>query len=94
MCSVTVGGSARMYSDLGAYGPVDIALRPIHHGILAFVGFSILEPFVVYAPARLGDVERNACLQRYRDRVLALESTPALPPLDLTHYDGLIRRSA
>ncbi len=24
MCSVTVGGSAQMYSELGAYGPIDI----------------------------------------------------------------------
>jgi NAD(P)H dehydrogenase (quinone) len=93
MCSVTVGGSAPMYSDLGAYGPLDIALHPIHHGILAFVGFSILEPFVVYAPARLSNVERNRYLQKYRERVRSLEAAPAVPPLDLIHYDGLIRRS-
>jgi NAD(P)H dehydrogenase (quinone) len=94
MCSVTVGGSALMYSEHGAYGPIERALLPIHHGILAFVGFSVLEPFVVYGPARLTDDERRARLRSYRERVLALETAPAIPALDLAAYDGLVRRPA
>ena len=94
MCSVTVGGSAVMYSERGAYGPIGRALLPIHHGILGFVGFSVLEPFVVYGPARLSDHERLARLQSYRERILALETAPIIPGLDLAEYDGLIRRPA
>jgi len=92
MCSVTVGGSAVMYSEHGAYGPIERALLPIHHGILGFVGFSVLEPFVVYGPARLTDDDRLVQLRSYRERVLELETAPAIPGLDLTEYDGLVRR--
>lgn len=94
MCSITVGGSALMYSEQGAYGPLENALFPIHHGILSFVGFSVLEPFVVYGPARLSEQERRARLQDYRERVLTLETAPTLPVLDLDGFDGLVRRSA
>jgi NAD(P)H dehydrogenase (quinone) len=76
LCSVTAGGSALMFSEGGDHGPIERALFPIHHGILGFVGFSVLEPFVVYAPARLSEAERLARLQSYRERVLALEALP------------------
>jgi NAD(P)H dehydrogenase (quinone) len=65
-----------MLSEGGDHGPIERALFPIHHGILGFVGFSVLEPFVVYAPARLSEAERLARLQSYRERVLALEALP------------------
>lgn len=91
---MTVGGSALMYSESGAYGPIERALYPIHHGILGFVGFSLLEPFIVYGPARLSPEDRLAQLRRYRDRILALDSAPIVPALDLTEYDGLVRRQA
>lgn len=94
MCSVTVGGSALVYSECGAYGPIERVLFPIHHGILSFVGFSVLEPFVVYGPARLSDAQRLAQLRSYRERVHALETSPVVPALDLTEYDGLTRRHA
>mgnify|MGYP000729886433 CR=1 FL=1 len=32
--------------SVGVYGPIAATLYPIHHGILRFVGFSVVEPFV------------------------------------------------
>ena len=93
LCSVTVAGSEVMYSERGAYGPIEKILFPIHHGILGFTGFSVIDPFVVYAPARMRDAERQACLQSYRAKVLALPAAPALAALDLSGFDGLVRRS-
>lgn len=93
LCSVTVAGSEVMYSERGAYGPIERILFPIHHGILGFTGFSVIDPFVVYAPARMRDAERQACLQSYRAKVLALPAAPALAALDLSGFDGLVRRS-
>jgi len=93
LCSVTVAGSEVMYSERGAYGPIERILFPIHHGILGFTGFSVIDPFVVYAPARMRDEERQACLQSYRAKVLALPAAPALAALDLSGFDGLVRRS-
>ena len=70
MLSLTVGGTAEAYSPRGMYAPLDSVLYPIHHGILGFVGFTVLEPFVVYAPSRASSSQRAAALAGYRDRVL------------------------
>ncbi len=93
MCSVTVGGSQEMYSPVGAYGALAHVLFPIHHGILNFVGYSVVQPFVVYGPSRMSDEQRNEELGRFRSRVLNLQHAPTLPALDLADYEGLVRRS-
>lgn len=93
MCSVTVGGSSIMYSERGAYGPIEAALFPIHHGILGFTGFTVVEPFLTFAPARASDAERHAVLKAYQERMLGLATAPAVAPLDLAGYDGLVRRA-
>jgi len=72
LCAITVGGSPAMYSGGGMYGPLESILLPIHHGILGFTGFSVLPPFIAYAPARASDEERVACLAAYRTRLLTL----------------------
>jgi NAD(P)H dehydrogenase (quinone) len=92
MCAVTIGGPAEAYSNNGAYGPLASILFPIHHGILGFVGFTVVEPFVVHAPARMGANERMAVLADYRNRLLSLAKAPELPALDMANYDGLIRK--
>jgi hypothetical protein len=53
----------------------------------------VIEPFVVYAPARLDEDERSAALARYRERVLALDSAPTLSGLRSADFDGLVRRT-
>ena len=90
MCSVTVGGSAEAYSAVGAYGPLETILFPISHGILSFVGFTVVEPFVIHAPARMGANDRLACLARYRERVLNIATAPTIPGLDMSRYEGLV----
>jgi NAD(P)H dehydrogenase (quinone) len=90
LCSVTIGGSAEAYSSNGAYGPLTPILFPINHGILAFVGFTVVEPFVVHAPARMRPDERTAVLANYRNRLLSLSTAATIPVLDMANYDGLI----
>jgi len=94
MCSVTVGGPLDAYSGVGAYGPLDDILRPINHGILGFVGFAVVEPFVVHAPARMSSQERAACLDAYRSRLLGLASAPVIPGPDMDDYEGLVLKPA
>lgn len=48
-------------------------LFPIRHGIPAFTGFTVPEPFAVHAPARMSDAERSAALRRYGERLLSLD---------------------
>jgi NAD(P)H dehydrogenase (quinone) len=94
MCSVTVGGPADAYSSVGAYGPLDPILRPINHGILGFVGFAVVEPFVVHAPARMSQEGRVDCLRAYRSRLLSLATAPVIPNPDMARYEGLVLKSA
>jgi NAD(P)H dehydrogenase (quinone) len=77
MLSVTVGGSADLYSPGGMYAPLDSILYPIQRGILGFVGFTVLEPFVVYAPSRISAAGRAVALASYRARVLSAASAAA-----------------
>jgi NAD(P)H dehydrogenase (quinone) len=88
MCSITIGGSASLYSPRGLNGPIASILFPIHHGMLYFTGFSVVEPFVVHAPARTGGEQRAAELKRYRGRVLGLFSAPTIAYPKLTDYDS------
>lgn len=78
MCSVTVGGLATAYSDAGPYGPIEPILSPIHRGIFGFCGFTVIAPFVVYGPNRIGDEERRAYLERYRQRMRTLATAPII----------------
>jgi NAD(P)H dehydrogenase (quinone) len=87
MCSVTIGGAAPMYSEHGLSGPIGSILYPINHGILYFTGFTVVEPFLVHAPARLSDGERAAELARYRERVLGLAVAPVIDYPKLAEYD-------
>ena len=51
------------------------------------------EPFIVYGPARISAEARASHLARYRERLLTLESAPALPGVTSADYDErLIRR--
>ncbi len=92
MCSVTVGGPAAAYSESGIYGPLSTILFPINHGILSFVGFTVVEPFVVYEPARLTREARLQHIARYREVVLNLYAAPTLPGPSTADYDGLIAK--
>jgi len=95
MCALTIGGPAGAYSPEGMNGPLEDMLRPIHHGILGFVGFTVIEPFAVHAPARIGEAERAEHLARYRARVLELQAAPILPRMRSADYGSdLIRKPA
>lgn len=87
MCSLTIGGPQPIYSEHGLNGPISAILFPINHGMLYFTGFSVVEPFVVHAPARIGAEERQAHLERYRQRVLTLASAPVISYPVLADYD-------
>lgn len=87
MLSATIGGPASMYSEHGLNGSISTILFPIHHGMLYFTGFMVVEPFLVYAPARRDDHERADELKRYRARVLDMSSAPTIAYPRLGDYD-------
>jgi NAD(P)H dehydrogenase (quinone) len=93
MCSMTVGGPTQAYTEDGLYGPMESILHPIHRGIFAFTGLRVIEPFIAHGPARMSHEERLACLARYRERVLGLETAPLVASPRAADYDGFVRRS-
>lgn len=67
--SLTTGGPAEAYRPDGFNGDIDAILRPIHRGILAFVGYDVLAPQIVYAPVRLDEAERAQALADWSARL-------------------------
>jgi len=67
--SLTTGSSEDAFRPGGFNGDIAGILRPIHRGILQFVGFDVLPPNVVYAPARLTARERATQLEALSTRL-------------------------
>lgn len=88
MCSVTIGGDSPIYSEHGLNGSIVSILYPINQGMLYFTGFTVIEPFLVHAPARIDDEARAAYLSRYRERMRELASAPTISHPKLADYDA------
>jgi NAD(P)H dehydrogenase (quinone) len=96
MLAVTIGGTKEAYSRDGIYGPALDVLRPINHGVLAFCGFDVVEPFIAFAPARKSEAERQTIFDAYANRLLNIGSAPVLPMLNSDDYEHFVlkRRAA
>jgi hypothetical protein len=73
------------------HGAISSILFPVHHGILYFMGFTVVEPFLVHAPVRITHEERVAHLTRYKECVLGLASAPTVAYLTPADYDVQLR---
>lgn len=85
--SLTTGGPPNIYGPWGLDGNLDSLLYPINHGILHFVGFDVLRPFVAYAPDRVTREEREEALIAFRSHLLTIESAAPIPYPPLEAYD-------
>lgn len=83
MLSLTTGGSEESFHKGGMNGDINAILRPIHRGILQFVGFDVLAPQIYYSPARQTDELRKAWLQAYADRLRQIERES---PIEVGEY--------
>jgi NAD(P)H dehydrogenase (quinone) len=73
MLSLTTGGPRPAYERGGFNGDLDAILRPVHRGMLAFQGYSVLAPQVHFGAARVPDAEREAWLAAWSQRLRAIE---------------------
>lgn len=78
MLSFTTGGPDHAYQDGGSQGDIQSIIKPIHRGILEFVGYGVLNPHVVFAPVRKTDEERQAELDSYAARLKAISKEKTL----------------
>jgi NAD(P)H dehydrogenase (quinone) len=83
MLSLTTGGPEGSYLKGGFNGDMAGILRPVHRGILQFVGFEVLAPQIVYGPARMSPVDRAGALAEYSQRLKTIDSES---PIEVGNY--------
>jgi NAD(P)H dehydrogenase (quinone) len=100
MLCLTTGTAATLYEPAGIDGNLLHVLWPIHNGILAYTGFTVLPPFAAWMPGRVGPEERAAYLALYARRLSTLDATEPLFFHPWSDYDetqrlrpGVVARS-
>ena len=83
LLSLTTGGPQEAYTPEGFNGDLEAILRPIQRGMLAFTGFSVLQPQVHWQPVRVSPETRQACLQRWDERLRQIQQES---PIEVGRY--------
>lgn len=83
LLSLTTGGAEATYRKGAFHGDMAGILRPIHRGVLQFVGFDVLEPHIVYGPVRLTEEQRKHAIAAYAGR---LQTIGLEAPIDVGLY--------
>ena len=78
MLCITTGTASTLYEPDGIDGDLLHVLWPIHNGMLAYTGFTVLPPFVAWMPGRVEAGERAAYLMAYRERLATLDAAEPL----------------
>ena len=92
MLSFTLGAQPHMFADEQAiHGELDIMLRPLQRGTLAYVGMQVLPPFAAYHVPYISAEARGVILDQYRDYLLRLESVARLRFPSLADFDRDLR---
>jgi NAD(P)H dehydrogenase (quinone) len=78
MLCITIGTASTLYEPDGIDGNLLHVLWPIHNGILAYTGFTVLPPFVAWMPGRVDAGERASYLAAYAQRLATLDAAEAL----------------
>jgi NAD(P)H dehydrogenase (quinone) len=78
MLAFTLGGREHMFGPGAIHGELDVMLRPVLRGTLAYVGLDVLPFFAAYHIPYLKPEAREQIMQDYRAH---LASIPTLEPL-------------
>jgi NAD(P)H dehydrogenase (quinone) len=78
MLCITTGTASTLYEPNGIDGDLHHVLWPIHNGILAYTGFTVLPPFAAWMPARVSAVERQGYLAAYAEGLKTLDRVEPL----------------
>jgi NAD(P)H dehydrogenase (quinone) len=88
MLCLTTGTASTLYEPNGIDGDLHHVLWPIHNGILAYTGFTVLPPFAAWMPGRVPVAEREAYLAAFAERLRRLETTEPLFFHPWSDYDA------
>jgi NAD(P)H dehydrogenase (quinone) len=78
MLSFTLGGQPHMFGPEGIHGEIDVMLRPLLRGALAYAGFTVLPPFAAYHVPYLSHEGRRQLLVDYQQRLQHLDELEPL----------------
>ncbi|MCP3999330.1 MAG: NAD(P)H-dependent oxidoreductase [Gammaproteobacteria bacterium] len=78
MLSITASAPEAAFKPDGRNGDMERVLWPIHAGILALCGYSVLPPFIAHGIPFIGEEAMQAELERYKQHLLAIDTTEAL----------------
>jgi NAD(P)H dehydrogenase (quinone) len=92
MLGLTTGGGPTIYSPRGLNGEMDTLLFPIQHGMLYFLGFDVLPPFVAWSVARSTQEQREEYLRAYAERLRNGQTSETIPFPPLEEYDETFQR--
>lgn len=100
MLSLTTGTASSLYTPNGIDGDLHHILWPIHNGILAYTGFTVLPPYAAWMPGRVSQQQREQYLREYAERLSRLDELQPLffhPRRDYDEHQqlkpGVIARS-
>lgn len=78
MLSLTASAPEAAFYPDGRNGDMERVLWPIHAGVLALCGYSVLPPFIAHGIPFVGQDAMTAELERFRRRIQQIETTEPL----------------
>lgn len=91
MLAISLGGQSHMFGPDAIHGELDTLLRPIHRGMLGYVGLKVLQPFIAYHVPYIDESKRRDYLDQYCQSLQGLDNRPAMEFPTLDGFDDSLR---
>jgi NAD(P)H dehydrogenase (quinone) len=91
MLAFTTGGPSAAYEPGGLSGHLDVVLWPLQNGVLNFLGYDVLPPFVAHGMGRADDEARQGILDDYATCLRGLDDLQPLAFHSLDEFDDTLR---
>lgn len=84
LLAFTLGGREHMFGEDKIHGEMQTMLRPILRGSMAYVGLTVLPPFIGWHVPYISNEDRQTLLKEYREYLINLDQLDPLifPSLD------------
>ena len=87
LLAFTLGGREHMFGEDKIHGEIQTMLRPLLRGSMAYVGLSVLPPFIGWHVPYISDEERQSLLNQYREYLTNLDQLEPLIFPSLANFD-------
>lgn len=74
MCCITTGSSKFSYSEEGKHGDIDKLLDHIYHGLLYYVGMTVLPPFYTWKTHLVDETTLKGYIEEYKEHLTNLDN--------------------